>query len=595
MKIIDIRTKNIPDEERLKDSRVGFHLDVKGLPAAQARQLPHYEIELGKHEKTTGWFTWFRGWKQVSVAFTTHFGLKRYRVKTWFMISCFLLLALMETLPIANSALNLISSGKQLAHHASAQNLFAASLALKETNKSLATLGEIPKRLSDKFQALNIGSAWAEFFLRTAGFYNPRSYLVLFENNAEIRATGGFIGSYALINVDEGKIEIKKLEGIYNVSGQQRVRVVPPLPIQKVSQSWMFHDANWFFDFPTSAKAVMWFYEKSGGPTVDGVIALTPEVITRLLEYTGPIRLPKFGVTISKDSFIDTIQYEVETKYKARGLADPKEILSHLAPGLLKKVETLPRQTLANLALDSLLQKAILFYFDRPEEEAFMNYLHWGGAVAGLPGDYLAVVNTNINGFKTDRFIRQHVSLARAIDENGDIIDTLSITREHKGGSQPYSWYNKVNADYLRVYVPQGSTLLEVHGQTKEAFSRTRDYPALGFLQYPELAKTMASVRTDEDTTTSVWQESGKTVFGNWMYVSPQERATITYRYKLPFGAHTDTASVNAPLTVQKQPGITYTFTHSLDTPSNWKLLWQSPQQEFLTHDTLYDAVFSVQ
>ena len=56
-----------------------------------------------------------------------------------------------------------------------------------------------------------------------------------------------------------------------------------------------------------------------------------------------------------------------------------------------------------------------------------------------------------------------------------------SITRRHTGGNSEYEWFNKVNADYMRVYVPEGAKLLEASGHTRETLKQPLDYDALNF------------------------------------------------------------------------------------------------------------------
>ena len=125
---------------------------------------------------------------------------------------------------------------------------------------------------------------YSQIFLDVLGYNGPRKYLFLFENNQEMRATGGFIGSYGILDISSGRVKKLFVDDIYNPDGQLKAKVIPPAPIQKMSAVWTMHDANWFPDFPTSAEKVAWFYEKTGGPTVDGVIAITPELLQDLLE-----------------------------------------------------------------------------------------------------------------------------------------------------------------------------------------------------------------------------------------------------------------------------------------------------------------------
>lgn len=590
MKFIDIRAKHISDEEALKDSHARFHLDIKEVTREEVRKLPPYEIEIGKKDKGG----LIKGIRQVSFAFNTHFGfLKRYRVKASFILSCFLLLALVQSLIAAGNILTLKQKGGEALASASPQRLFSASLALKETNKNLATLGEIPELFSDKAKLLGKGSAWAEFFLRAAGYYNPRYYLILFQNNSEIRATGGFIGSYALLKIDRGVIEIKKIEGTFNVSGQQSVPVVPPEPIQKISASWSFHDANWFFDFPTSAKAISWFYEKSGGPTVDGIVAITPEFTKRLLDMLGPITLPSYELSLDAKNFINTLQYEVEINYKERGIEDPKKILAEAVPLLIEKISFVPKKTLILSFMEGLKEKEIFFYFSRPEEEALVSYYNWGGAIMETNGDYLAVVNSNINGFKTDHVISQEVTHQSDILSDGRIKDTVTIKRTHAGGDEAYEWYNKVNADFLRVYVPKGSLLLDANGHTIEFNDPPLNYRALKFREYPDVVKASDSQIVDGKNKTRIFEESGKTVFGNWVYVSPGEEVEVTYTYLLPFTINLQEKQSSLSLMVQKQAGITYPFSHTFKSPKGSRVGWEMKTPSIINKDRVYASIFS--
>src|SRR3989338_9111521 len=127
---------------------------------------------------------------------------------------------------------------------------------------------------------------------------SPKRYLLIFQNSSELRPTGGFIGTYAIIEFDKGKLTNMMVDGIYNADGQLTVNVVPPVQFQHISTAWSTHDANWFFDFPTSAEKIAWFYEMTGGGKVDGVITLNVEVIESLLGVTGPIGIEKYGVTL---------------------------------------------------------------------------------------------------------------------------------------------------------------------------------------------------------------------------------------------------------------------------------------------------------
>jgi len=415
------------------------------------------------------------------------------------------------------------------------------------------------------------------------GGNGPRKYLFLLQNNHEMRATGGFIGSYALLDVNDGVVRRFFVDGIFNPDGQLRENIVPPKPIQKVSAAWSLHDSNWFPDFPTSAEKAISFYEKTGGPTVDGVITLTPTVMQKLLAVTGPITMSEYGLTVDADNFIPVIQEQVEVKYdKAEN--KPKKILADLSLLLIEKVfASQDRETLFKVGealVEGLNEKHMLLYMRHPETEALIDEAGWSGKVYSSKKDYLSVIHSNINGYKTDGVIDENISHAAEIKEDGSIIDTVTITRVHNGGNTPYEWWNKVNADYMRVYVPLGSELLSAKGATWEFPQAPLDYDRLGFKRDERVEKEEHSTRIDEKSGTRISEDAGKTVFGNWVYVSPHESVTVEYAYKLPFHIDVSKSKADADsfsVLYQKQSGSKGSdLSSSIKYPQAWKVIWQT-------------------
>ena len=399
-----------------------------------------------------------------------------------------------------------------------------------------------------------------------------RTYLFLFQNNQEMRATGGFIGSYGIVKINNGRIEKIMVDDIFNPDGQLIDRVVPPLPIQKVSADWSLHDSNWFVDFPLSAKKAMDFYERTGGPTVDGVVAITPVMMEKLLTLTGPIDLPQHDTVLTAENFVEVLQSEIEDVDNYQNInsdeenleeeneknedkknaeedeiddeeettkKQPKKILSDLMPVLIDKLTDIknPKNIakLLSIVSDGLKEKHILIYMSSEDVQDIVEANGWSGNVLQTDKDYLSVINTNINGFKTDGVIKETITHTAEIDKEGYITDTVSIKRVHNGGKTGYPWWDRVNSDYMRVYVPQGSQLISVEGQTREINKERLDYDALGYERDSDVVREESSMQIDEDTGTRIYNEFNKTVFANWVYVSPQESVTITYKYRLPF------------------------------------------------------------
>lgn len=427
----------------------------------------------------------------------------------------------------------------------------------------------------------------SKVFSDLLGGYGPRKYLFLFQNNQEMRPTGGFIGTYAILEIFNGQVKNFKVDGIFNPDGQLKERIVPPEPIQKISANWSLHDSNWFPDFPKSAEKAAWFYEKTGGPTVDGVITMTPTVMEKLLSVTGPIEMPEYELTIDKDNFLETVQKEVEIDYD-KELNQPKKILADLAPKILDRIFNSRgfsdiAKTMDILA-GSLNEKQILIYSKNFEVEKILSSQGWSGEVLKTQKDYLSVINTNINGFKTDGMIEEKISHKSEIQKDGSIVDTVTITRRHNGGDTPYDWWNRVNADYMRLYVPEGAQLISVEGQTREFNSPPLDYVALGYKIDPQLKMEEDLARIDEESGTKISVDSGKTVFANWVYVSPKESTEITYKYLLPFKIKTDPKSKPADtysILFQKQSGSLGSELEAQVTyPQEYEAIWKYPAEK---------------
>ncbi len=397
-----------------------------------------------------------------------------------------------------------------------------------------------------------------ENLLSILGHERSRKYLVLFQNSSELRATGGFIGSYGILDISRGEIENLFVDNIYNPDGQLKDKIMPPEPIQKISANWSMHDANWFADFPTSARQVASFYEKTGGSTVDGVIALTPGVVEAMLLITGPIELPEYGLRISADNFLAEVQYKVEEDFD-REENKPKRILSDLAPILFEKIMEKANREPDRLLLAltrALQEKDLLFYFRDEKLQSFAQEQNWAGQLKQNEGDFLMFVNSNINGYKTDYAIKQEIFQTIRVAQNGEIFHTLKVKRTHLGGDLPYEWWNKVNADYFRVYAPKGSELLAVSGNTQEEIQPPLDYEKENYFIEKEVRNILTSLKKTASGI-DVFQESGKTVFGGWLYVSPGEQVELTLQYKSPsVFDFNDFKPDRLSFFFQKQPGM---------------------------------------
>ncbi|MBU4453191.1 DUF4012 domain-containing protein, partial [Patescibacteria group bacterium] len=430
-------------------------------------------------------------------------------------------------------------------------------------------------------------------------------YLLVFQNNTELRATGGFIGSFAQIDVLDGEITNIDIPGggSYDVQGQLSEFVAPPQPLSLLNDRWEFHDANWFPDFPSSAQKLIWFYQKAGGPTVDGVIAINATLMPQLLEITGPIAMPEYGRTITSENFLFETQKIVEYEYASyqddgdREQDAPKQFIGDLAPKVLEILKQADPETLLkviDLLSASLTQKDVLMYMEDNQLQSDIETLNWSGSLKNTQGDYLMVVDSNLGGGKTDTVIKQGVNLDVEIQEDGSIINTVTITKEHTGMSSAlFEGVN--NVDYVRLYVPEGSEFIQANGFEipDESLFEQADTP---LSSDTDMLLWTANFAKDPISQTDIWDEQGKTVFGNWIQTKPGETEVATFTYKLPWKFEQTNDSIfqkaksyiglknlnEYSIFIQKQPGVvTRTTTIRVFNATNQKVIWTSQNDLF--------------
>ena len=119
----------------------------------------------------------------------------------------------------------------------------------------------------------------------------PRTYLILFQNEDELRATGGFLSAAGRMTIDAGKIISLTVEDSYAVDDFTTPYPDAPAPLRDYMgiDLWVFRDSNWSPDFPVAARQAISLYTQTRGGTIDGVIALNQRVVEALVDGLGPL------------------------------------------------------------------------------------------------------------------------------------------------------------------------------------------------------------------------------------------------------------------------------------------------------------------
>lgn len=369
---------------------------------------------------------------------------------------------------------------------------------------------------------------WIAALPSLLGTGEEKTYLLLLQNNTELRPTGGFIGTYGTLTVKNGSITDFRTDNVYNLDEPAKAynEKIPPEPIQKyLKQSqWFFRDSNWDPDFPTSARQAMLFYadERGAIKKFNGVIAFTPDIIQDLLSVTGPISA---GDTVFDDgNLVDILAYHVEVGFRQEGITiyNRKEIIDDLAQELKNKLFGLSAADIRSFSkkmFTSLDERQVMMYFTDPEAQRIVADRAWDGRIPETNGDYLFYVDANLGSLKSDPAIERTLSYTLTPKEDGSALATASMTYAHTGD---FDWKTTRYRTYARVYVPRGSKLVSVSGNEEPVVIR---------------------------------DEHGKTMFGTFISVEPKTEETLSFSYTIPQSLIDSLSDEDYTLLIQKQGG----------------------------------------
>jgi hypothetical protein len=371
-----------------------------------------------------------------------------------------------------------------------------------------------------------------------SGYPQTTHYLIMLQNNDELRPTGGFLGSYVRLDITNfGEIERLEADDIYHLDMPAigKTEFKAPTAISKYLKvdNWYLRDANWSPDWPQSARQIqiMFQAESSAGglsePELDGILAITPDFVANLLKISGPISVR--GQSYAPENMQALLQYNVEIAYKDNKISswDRKDIINELINALRDKLTQLPLQRypelLANLYA-SINRGDLLIYFNNPQQQAIAKELGASGAIVQSSGDYLMVVDANLAAFKSDAVMKKNIAYKVNYTDK-HLTALVRLNYQHNGD---FDWRTTRYRSYTRILAPLGSRLKEL-SNIKQSES--------DFISYDDL-------------------ELSKHVFGFFWSIEPGQNKEVRVSYYL-------SENINSlfnndklyTLFVQRQPG----------------------------------------
>lgn len=373
-----------------------------------------------------------------------------------------------------------------------------------------------------------------------------KKYLVIFQNDKELRPTGGFITAYAVFRLSQGIIHVDTSSDIYGLDSTVSDKQKAPRPILEYLPKvpvFNLRDSNLSPDFVNSMETFRALYAKSSGPDVDGIIAVDTHALIGAMNVLGEITVdgvafntkedPRCGCPQAIYKLEEIADTPVQADFRYVNLyavnAARKNIIGDLMYAIMNKAfSSSPKLYWGPLfqeMINQSSQKHILFYvFDKNAQKG-LEALGVSGRILPFDGDYLHINEANFGGAKSNLFTKEDISQDYKKQSDGSILKTITIN--YKNPYPPSDCnlergqlcLNAVLRDWIRIYTPLGSKLVDSKGSEVK------------MITYDEL---------------------GKTVFEGFLTVRPKGAAKFTISYTLPFKLDKGSA---LPVLIQKQGG----------------------------------------
>lgn len=411
------------------------------------------------------------------------------------------------------------------------ESRYPVKIAGKEIRSKITT---IKSTVSESAQLLTQAKPLIKLLPDLLGNPNAKTYMILFQNDAEIRPTGGFMTAYAFIKVTKGKIDLLSSYDIYDLDARFNKKVPAPDAIKKyLNETYLnLRNSNMSPDFKVSMDTFTKYYNDIPGMIhPDGIIAIDTQLPVAILKIIGPIGVSgwgNFSADIDAHCNCPQVVYaleEISDRPTNTIVTGRKAVLGPLMNSMMANAMGSPKRLwpqLFNAALDAIKQKHLLFYFFEDNTQKVAEDFNAAGRIVPYDYDYLHVNDANLGGAKTDMFLTKEVE--QEIDtSNGTVTKTVSVSYNNPTQGSNCNLeagqlcLNGTYRDYIRLYVPLGSKLISVVGS--------------------EVKETVS-------------EDLGKTVFEAFFTMRPQSQSKIVFKYELP---PLDLSTYR--LMIQKQPG----------------------------------------
>lgn len=389
-----------------------------------------------------------------------------------------------------------------------------------------------------------------------AGAQEKRRYFLAVQNNAELRATGGLIGCYGIMTVEDGRFSLDNFDKITVLQKRDQPVEAPRDFIDrygcfKATRIWS--NANMSPDFPTVGKVLLGLYKSNVGVDLDGVISIDPVGLQYLLEATGPVWVPEAAIRLDASNVVNWTLIEAYNRYQGE---ERQDFLTDVARAVWEKIlsgKITDKAKLIDQLSLALKDKHMMLFDANEEEQKVFNDLGYAGTLIHTTCDFLQIVMQNHGANKVDVYLYEDVDYLLSVNKDGSAHAKVTVKIA-----------NRAPKSGLPLYVAGGDPLGAKGGSSRTYLS----------LYAPRDAQLMSVTVDGKPGDPDVGHEKDKAVFSQYLYVAPGTSSVTSFTYDLPQVLKSNGETIDYILDWQAQPIINHArITANIELPAGFSVL----------------------
>ena len=386
------------------------------------------------------------------------------------------------------------------------------------------------------------------------GIDERKRYLILLQNEGEIRATGGWISSYAVLGIEGGQIRELYVDDVYNADGAleiQKKTYEAPLSMQEAlsTEKWSFSTVNWDPDLSNTMFSAEQFVSDMGkGNDIDGLLTIDISFLQKLLDKWGGIEVPGETELVTSENIYSKI-FDMHSSFTP-GSNRKSTFLANLCDEVIKKIlssKISGYYDIAEVITESLDEKHLQMTFKDPDAFNYMDSKSWAGSLETEYKGAPIAIDWNWGANKANLYIKKNHNLEVTIEDQDELNFKYSISIQNDSKKDEYPEGEYTN--YLRVFLPLNAQILSIKGL--------------------------------KDSDYNIYEEGSYKVIGGWFNIPIEEVKTFEISYRLkrekdpqdfPITINGNNKELN--LELFKQPG-TFQDAYKVDItyPESWNVI----------------------